>query len=83
MACGDFKDLNKKQLLIKFYAIMHLILLKIQNMMDINVHLLQWFVSILIKKLLVEQLKRKLYLIKKYVNQLFENLKQKKYTHLL
>ena len=48
-----------EQLLIK-----HLILLKIQNMMDINVDLLQWFINLLIKiplhleinLLLVEQL---------------------------
>ena len=46
--------------LIKFYVIKHLMLLKIQNLMDINVDLLQWFIHILIKKLLVEQLKMKL-----------------------
>ena len=31
----------EEQLLIKYYVIKHLILLKIQNMMDINVDLLQ------------------------------------------
>ena len=31
----------------------HLILLKLQNMMDINVDLLQWFINVLIKKLQV------------------------------
>ena len=40
MAYGDFKD----------YAIKHLILLKIQNMIDINVGLLQWCIDFLIKK---------------------------------
>ena len=38
----------------------HLILLKIQNMTDINVDLLQWFTNFLIKRLLMEQLKIKL-----------------------
>ena len=48
---------------------------------------LQWFIIFLIKKLLVEQLKMKLYLIKNYLknyaNQLLENLGKEKYTHLL
>ena len=39
----------------------HLTLLNIQNMMDINVDLLQWFINFLIKELLVEQLKMKIY----------------------
>ena len=42
----------EEQLLIKYYAIKHLILLKIQNMMDINVSLLQWFINFLIDNLL-------------------------------
>ena len=33
-----------------YYVIKHLILLKIQNMMDINVDLLQWSITFLIKK---------------------------------
>ena len=41
---------TEEQLLIKYYAIKHLILLKIQNMMDINVYLLQWFINFLMKK---------------------------------
>ena len=49
-------------------------------MMVINVDLLQWFINLLIKKLLVEQLKMKLYLIKNkqknHTNQLLENLKK-------
>ena len=52
-ACGDFKDLLEEQFLIKYCVIKHLILLKIQNMMDINVDLLQWFTNFLIKKLLL------------------------------
>ena len=38
---GDFKDLKRIYLQIKYYMIKHLILLKIQNMMDVNVDLLQ------------------------------------------
>ena len=67
--------------------IQHLLLSKIQHLMDINVELLQWSIYCLIKKLLVERLKMKLYLIKKqqnnYTNQLLENLRKEKYTHFL
>ena len=45
MAYGDFKHLNRKTFADKYYAINHLILLKIQNMMDIIVSLLQWFIK--------------------------------------
>ena len=38
----------EEQLLINYYAIKHLMLLKIRNMMDINAELLQWFVKFLI-----------------------------------
>ena len=38
------KIYTKEQLLIKYYVIKHLILLKMQNMMDINVDLPQWFI---------------------------------------
>ena len=31
--------------MMKYYVIKHLILLKIQNMIDINVDLLQWFTA--------------------------------------
>ena len=54
----------EEQLLIRYYVKKHLILLKIQNMMNINVNFLHWFINFLIKELLVEQLKMKLYLIK-------------------
>ena len=36
IADGDFKDLNKKQLLIKYYIIKHLIFLKMQDTMNIT-----------------------------------------------
>ena len=35
----------EEQLLIKYYVVKHLILLKVQNEMDINVDLLQWFIK--------------------------------------
>ena len=41
----------EEQLLIKYYVIKHLILLKIQNMININVYLLHWFTKFLIRKL--------------------------------
>ena len=46
IAFGNFKDLNKtdKALLDKAFDIA-----KIQNMMDTNMDLLQWFVNVLIK----------------------------------
>ena len=40
MAYRDFEE----ELLIKYYARKYLILLKIQNMMDIHIDLLQWFI---------------------------------------
>ena len=53
--------------------------------MDISVDLVQWFINFLMKNVLVEQLKMKLYLIKNqqknYPNQLLENLR-KKYTNV-
>ena len=67
MAYGDFKDLSRRVINDKVLRVKHLI-------MDINVEMLQWFINFLIKILLVEQLKVKLYLIKNY---------QKNYTKLL
>ena len=73
MACGDFKDLkSRKLLLIMYYVKKHLILLKIQNMMDINADLLHWFINFLMKKLLVVVFR--IFLIKNY---------QKNYTNEL
>ena len=39
----------EEQLLIKYCVIKHLVLLKIQNMMDIKRVLLQWFINFLTK----------------------------------
>ena len=55
-------------------------------MMDINVYLLQWFINFLKKKFQVEQLKMKIFLIKKDLkndtNQILENSRKEKYTQL-
>ena len=66
MAYGGFKDLNRKAAPDKVLRIKHFILLKIQNMMDINVDLLQWLIIFLIKKkkLLVVVLRMKIFIIK-------------------
>ena len=50
MAYGDFKDLNRRTFADKLLCEKHLILLKIQNMMDINMDFLQPFINVLIKK---------------------------------
>ena len=41
----------EEQLLKKYHVIKHLILLKTQYMMDINMDLLQWFINLLIKNI--------------------------------
>ena len=43
----------EKKLLIKYYAIKHLILLRLQNMMEVSPDLHQWFISFWIKSLLL------------------------------
>ena len=50
MTCGNFKELNRRTAADKYYVIKHLILLKIRNMIDVNVELSQWFINSLIKK---------------------------------
>ena len=44
----------------KYDVIKHLILIKIQNIMDINADLLQWYVNFLIKNLVKIALNKKL-----------------------
>ena len=87
MAYGDFKDLARRTAADKMLSVKHLILLKIQNIMDINAELLQWFINFLIKKILVAVLKIKLFLINKqqknYKKQLLEYLIKGKHNHLL
>ena len=64
MAYGDFKDLNRRTAADKVLG--DKALLKIHNMMDINMDLLQCFINFLIKKLLVEPLclQIKIFLVK-------------------
>ena len=87
MAYGDFKDLARRTAADKMLSVKHLILLKIQDKMDINAELLQWFINFLIKKILVAVLKIKLFLInnqqKNYTKQLLEYLIKVKHNHLL
>ena len=64
MAYGYFKDLNRRTAADKYYVIKHLISPKIQNMMDINLDLLQWYIKFLITKFPVKQLQLKIFLIK-------------------
>ena len=59
MAYRDLKNLNRKTAADKVLRDKYLILLKIQNMIDINMALLQCFINILIKKRLAEQLEMK------------------------
>ena len=51
----------EEQPLIKYYALKHLILLKLQNMMDFNEDLLQYFINFLIKSFLIVVLKVKIF----------------------
>ena len=64
MAYQDFKDLNKIPAADKVLRDKAFMLLKIQNMMDINVDLLQWSIDLLMKKLQAKLLKIKTFLIK-------------------
>ena len=88
LAYTDFKDLTRRTAADKVLSDkVFKILLKIQNMMDTNVDLLQGFITFLIKNLLVEQLKVKIFPIKNqqknYTNQLLENLIKEKYNRFL
>ena len=49
IAYGDLKDLTRRTTFDKSWVMKHLILLKIKSMMNIYVHLLQWFINFLIK----------------------------------
>ena len=65
MAYGDFKDLTRRTTSYKrFCDIAFSIAKNKKNMMDIKEILLQWFINCLIKRLPVQQLKIKIYLLK-------------------
>ena len=70
MAYGNFKYLTRRTASDKILRDKDLILLKIPNMMDINVELLHWLMVFLIKILHVEQLKMKIFLITKLPEEL-------------
>ena len=61
MAMEILKICQEEQLLIKYYLIKRLILLKIQIIMVIKEVLLQWFINFLIKSLYVLLLKARLF----------------------
>ena len=67
MAYGNFKYLTRRTASDKILRDKDIILLKIPNMMDINVELLHWLMVFLIKILHVEQLKMKIFLITNYL----------------
>ena len=50
MTCGNFKDLTKRIVSDKILRDKAFNIAKTRNMMDINVHLLQWFTNFLIKE---------------------------------
>ena len=60
MTYGDFKDLTRRTASDKILPNKTFTLLKIRNMMGINVKWLQWFINFLIKKLLVVVLKMRI-----------------------
>ena len=66
--------------------IQHLILLKLQNMMDINVNLLKWSINFLIKRTSGIGIKNENMsneeLAEDNKNQLLELLREEKYTHV-
>ena len=82
MAYEDFKDLPRKTVSDKTLRVKQLVFLKIQNMMAIKEVLLQWFLNLLIRNLLVVMSKVKFCQInnqqKHYTIQLLENLKNEK-----
>ena len=56
------KIYQEEQLLIKYYVMKHIILLKILNVIVINMDLLQWCINLLIKRLLMQTKEQELIL---------------------
>ena len=67
MAYGDFEDLKRRTAADKVLRVRAFNVVKIQNTMDINADLLQWFIIFLIKNLQMVLLKRKLCKMKNYL----------------
>ena len=87
MAYGYFKGLTKRTASDKVLLDKAFNTAKIRSMMDINVGLLQWLITFLMKNLLVVVLN---IIIcqgsndqKNHINQLLEILRKEKCTHLL
>ena len=87
MAYGYFKGLTKRTASDKVLLDKAFNTAKIRSMMDINVGLLQWLITFLMKNLLVVVLNM---IIcqgsndqKNHINQLLEILRKEKCTHLL
>ena len=76
--CGAFKNLTERKASDKTLVIKHLMLLKIQNIMNIKGVLLQRLINLSIKRLQVQQLKMKLFLIKNYLKNYTNQLLLKK-----
>ena len=66
MACGEFKDLNRRTAADKVLR-NHLILIKIRHMMGIKTDLIQRFTTFLIKNLLVVALKMRMFQTNNYL----------------
>ena len=77
MTYGDFKDLATETCADKVLFDKALDIVKIENLMDINLDLLEWFIRLLIKKILIVLSKMQMFLMKNqrgnYTNQLSEN----------
>ena len=69
--------MEEQQLLIKCYVIKHLILLKIQNMININADLLQWFINFLIKVTSVGAIKNEIMANKELTEELHKPIIRK------
>ena len=87
MTYGDFKDLSRRTAPNDYNVVKHLILIKIENMIDINLELLQWFINVLTKSLLVALLKVQFcqtnIQLKNHTNQSLQTLKNENYPFLL
>ena len=60
VACGDFKDLNRRTAVDKVSRDKTFNIAKTQNTMDINVDVLQWSINFSTKKLVVMVLKMRI-----------------------
>ena len=64
MTYGDFKDLATETCADKVLFDKAFDIVKIENLMDINLDLLEWFIRLLIKKILIVLSKMQMFLMK-------------------